>query len=139
MMRLDTPIMLAARPTQPSAWASSVSSRSAATGRSSGVAGSDFRARNSTSLQISRTMSVLLVVVDGRRDGLGREAGPRFGGMYSVRGVELFGVGPFVKASACVCQQRPVLPGGLPVRPGQGPAHLVVVPALGGKSLAALP
>ena len=103
-MRRATPIMLAAMPTQPSAWASSVSSRSAATGRSSGVAGSDFRARNSTSLQISRTMSVLLVALNGRRDGLGREAGPRFGGMHPVRGVELFGVGPFIKTPACVRQ-----------------------------------
>ena len=52
MMRLRTPIMLAAMPTQPSAWAVSVSSKSRAMGASSGVAGADFCARNNGSCMI---------------------------------------------------------------------------------------
>ena len=82
-----TPIMLVAMPTQPSEWVCSVSSRSAVTGRSSGVASLDFRAGNRASLQISRTMSVLLVALDGCRDGLRRQARPRFGGMHPAPGV----------------------------------------------------
>ena len=54
MMRLQTPIMLAAMPTQLSLWAVRVSSRSWAVARSSAVAGAAFWARNVSSLQISR-------------------------------------------------------------------------------------
>ena len=60
MMRLLTPIMFAAMPTQPSLWAISVSRRSCAVLRSSAVAASAFWAKKVSSLQISRIMVFLL-------------------------------------------------------------------------------
>ena len=76
--------------------------------------------------------------LNGGRDDLGGEAGTRFGGVYTVGGVEVLGVGQFVKSPADVRQQSVVLPGRLPVCVGQSPAHFIVVPALGGKFGAAL-
>ena len=42
--------------------------------------------------------------LNGGRDDLGGEAGTRFGGVYTVGGVEVLGVGQFVKSPADVRQ-----------------------------------
>ena len=56
MMRLLTPIIFAAMPTQPSLCAASVSNKSCTIARSAAVAGSAFWDRKNSSLQISRIM-----------------------------------------------------------------------------------
>src|SRR5699024_9475230 len=61
MIRLATPIMLAAMPTQVSAWAARVSSRSWPTGRSSGVAGAEGWERNAGSCTMGFTMGNCLL------------------------------------------------------------------------------
>ena len=58
MIRLDTPIMLAAMPTHPSAWAAKVSKRSCPTGRSSAVAGAEGWARKMGSFIMGRTIGM---------------------------------------------------------------------------------
>ena len=59
MIALASPIMFAAMPTQRERFASNVSFKSSAIGRSSALAGSAGRRRNETEVMIGRCMVVL--------------------------------------------------------------------------------
>ena len=122
MMRLFTPIMFAAMPTQPSLWAISVSRRSCAVLRSSAVAASAFWARKTSALHISRIMAFLLNLMlrskkaglrvgEARVERLSRLNAEHIVGAHHVEGVHVRMIDVQLCRNACGAQPLEIADG----------------------------